>query len=45
MQGTSDVITGTGTARTIAVEVYWALVGSGTWQLDDWNFSAELWKV
>ena len=45
MQGTSDVITGTGTARTIAVEVYWALVGSGTWRLDDWNFSAELWKV
>jgi hypothetical protein len=45
MQGTSDVISGTGTARNITVEVYWAVVGGGSWRLDDWNFSAELWKV
>jgi hypothetical protein len=45
MQGTSDLIQGTGTARSVVVDVEWAVVGGGTWRMDDWNVSAELWKV
>jgi hypothetical protein len=45
MQGTSDIINGTGVARNVLVDVEWAVVGGGTWRMDDWNVSAELWKV
>lgn len=45
MQGTSDVIHGTGAPRPVVVDVEWAVVGGGSWTMDDWNVSAELWKV
>jgi hypothetical protein len=45
MQGTSDVITGTGSPRTVYCEVFWASIGGGSFSIDDWNFSVELWKV
>jgi hypothetical protein len=45
MQGTSDLIVGTGAARSVVVDVEWAVVGGGSWRMDDWNVSAELWKV
>jgi len=45
MQGTSDVITGTGTTRLVGVRVDVAVIGGGSWRLDDWNVSAELWKI
>jgi hypothetical protein len=45
MERTSDVIVGSGVVRTVVVDVEIALIGSGSWRLDDWSVSAELWKV
>jgi hypothetical protein len=45
MQGTSDLITGTGVARSVTIDVEWAVVGGGSWRMDDWTVSAQLWKV
>jgi hypothetical protein len=43
IERTSDVINGG--VGSITVEVQWAVVGGGSWRLDDWSASAELWKV
>jgi hypothetical protein len=40
----SDVIAGTGVARNVTIEVQVALVGSGSWRLDDWTVVTELSK-
>ena len=45
MERTSDAITGTGSARNVEVRVDVAVIGGGSWRLDDWSVSAELWKV
>src|SRR5438093_484867 len=36
MDRTSDVITGTGAARNVTVAVDIAVIGGGSWRLDDW---------
>jgi hypothetical protein len=43
IERTSDVINGG--VGSVTVEVDWAVVSGGTWVLDDWSGSAELWKV
>jgi len=43
IERTSDVINGG--VGSVTVEVDWAVVGGGTWVLDDWSASAELWKI
>jgi hypothetical protein len=45
IERTSDAIFGTGVPRNVTIEVDWAVVGSGSWRMDDWSASAELWKV
>jgi hypothetical protein len=45
MDRTSDVIAGTGSVRNVAVEVDIAVLGGGSWRLDDWSVVAELFKV
>lgn len=42
MDRTSDIITGTGSARNEDVEVQVAVIGGGSWRLDDWTVTAEL---
>jgi len=41
----SDPIAGTGVPRAVAVAVDVAIVGSGSWRIDDWAATAELWKI
>jgi hypothetical protein len=45
MDRTSDIITGTGNVRNVDVEVSVAVVGGGSWRLDDWTVTAELIKA
>ena len=40
----SDVIAGTGVARNVTVEVQVAVIGGGSWRLDDWAVVTELSK-
>lgn len=45
MDRTSDVVAGTGSVRPVIVEVRAAVVGGGTWRIDDWSVVTELIKV
>jgi hypothetical protein len=45
MDRTSDIIVGTGAARNVTVAVDVALIGGGSWRLDDWSVVSELSKV
>jgi hypothetical protein len=45
MDRTSDVIAGTGTAREATVSVNIAVIGGGSWRLDDWSVVSELYRV
>ncbi len=45
MDRTSDIIAGTGAARNVTVAVDVALIGGGSWRLDDWSVVTELSRV
>jgi hypothetical protein len=45
MDRTSDVITGTGAARDVTVAVDVAVIGGGSWRLDDWSVVTELSRI
>jgi hypothetical protein len=45
MDRTSDIITGTGAARNVTVAVDIAVIGGGSWRLDDWSAVTELSRV
>jgi hypothetical protein len=45
MDRTSDIITGTGSPRNVDVEVSVAVIGGGSWRLDDWTVTAEVIKA
>jgi hypothetical protein len=45
MDRTSDVIAGTGSVRNVEVRVDVAVIGGGSWRLDDWSVVAELIRV
>jgi hypothetical protein len=45
MDRTSDLIAGTGTARNVTVAVDIAVIGGGSWRLDDWSVVTELFKA
>jgi hypothetical protein len=45
MDRTSDAIVGTGTARNVTVSVDIAVIGGGSWRLDDWSVVTELFKA
>jgi hypothetical protein len=42
MDRTSDIIRGTGVARNVTVAVDVAVLGGGSWRLDDWSVVTEL---
>jgi hypothetical protein len=42
MDRTSDVISGTGVARNVTFAVDIAVIGGGSWRLDDWSVVTEL---
>jgi hypothetical protein len=44
MERISDNIAGTGAARNVIVDVQLAVVGGGSWRLDDWTVASELYK-
>ena len=45
MDRTSDIISGTGAARAVTIAVDVAVVGGGSWRLDDWSVVTELSRV
>jgi hypothetical protein len=45
MDRTSDVIAGTGVARPVTVSVNIAVIGGGSWRLDDWSVVTDLYRV
>jgi hypothetical protein len=45
MDRTSDKITGTGAARDVVVAVDVAVIGGGSWRLDDWSVVTELSRI
>jgi hypothetical protein len=45
MERVSDVIAGTGSVRNVTVQVDTAVVGGGSWRMDDWTVTAELFKA
>jgi uncharacterized protein YneF (UPF0154 family) len=45
MDRTSDLISGTGAARNVSVSVDVAVLGGGSWRLDDWSVVSELSRV
>jgi len=45
MDRTSDVIAGTGAARDVLVAVDVAVLGGGSWRLDDWSVVSELSRI
>jgi len=45
MDRTSDIIVGTGSARAVTVAVDVAVIGGGSWRLDDWSVVSELSRV
>ncbi len=45
MDRTSDAIVGTGVARNVTVSVDIAVIGGGSWRLDDWSVVTELFKA
>jgi len=45
MDRTSDVIAGTGSVRNVEIRVDVAVIGGGSWRLDDWSVVTELIKV
>jgi len=45
MDRTSDAIVGTGAPRLVTVSVDVAVIGGGSWRLDDWSVVTELFKA
>jgi hypothetical protein len=44
MDRTSDIIVGTGSVRAVQIRVDIAVIGGGSWRLDDWSVVTELSK-
>jgi hypothetical protein len=45
MDRTSDIISGTGSPRAVTIAVDVAVIGGGSWRLDDWSVVTELSRV